>query len=263
VVRPRRRRTIAGSVRSELLGPVGRRRWRVRRGFRKGRRRGVGRRWRDVFRGCRRGRFGRCGRGFGGWESRSRGLFAMALAVTISTARTVTRWSPVTAADHRGRRRRVGSRGHFWTWLRLLSVVFRHRLCRWFGRLPRSLHCGSRNGPPGFGDDRLRSRQADVGPQRWRLRRAQQSRQQTQCDQADEDDRRRPRDPAPSDPHARHPSPRDGPPRTLPPQPLAARAVSMSASWSSTQSPGLRPKTISRRPRAHSAFCSGSIVRAR
>jgi hypothetical protein len=48
-----------------------------------------------------------------------------------------------------------------------------------------------------------------------------------------------------------------------PAQPCSARTFSMSANWSSTQSPGLRPKTMFFRPLDHSAFCSGSIVRAR
>ena len=53
--------------------------------------------------------------------------------------------------------------------------------------------------------------------------------------------------------------------QTLPPcaQAAALRAASMSLSWSSTQSPGLREKMISRRPSAQRRFCSGSIVSAR
>jgi hypothetical protein len=229
--------TIAGSVRSELLGPV------ARRGGRGGRRlrRRRGRRWRDVFGDGRRGRFD---------DLR---------VAPVRLGRRRDAAAPMSGADHRRRGRRVGDGP---------GTSRRRHPHRCSGR-------------------RLCLRQPDVGCRRWRLRRAQQPRQEPQADQADDDDRRHPSDPAPPDPHARHPPPRDAPSQFLPrsdpgvrsnpriatktanapagrrAQARAPRALAMSASWSSTQSPGLREKMISRRPLAHSAFCSGSMVRAR
>jgi hypothetical protein len=272
-VRAKRRGTIAGSVRSELFAPVPRRDEGRRRRFGERRRRRFGRWRRDVFGDGRRRRFD--------WREGGRGsLCVMAgrgstgMTVEASRGTAMLRLRP----DHGVRRRSVRDDVDLRSRTRLPLVPIRLLSPRF---LSRRLRLPLRHHPY-----RPRPRQPDVGAERRRLRRAQQSRQQAQGEQADGDDRRHPRHPAPPDPHARHPSPRDGPSRFLPrrndafavpraiygkvrthlpgpAQERAARAFSMSASWSSTQSPGLRPKTISRRPAAHSAFCSGSMVRAR
>jgi hypothetical protein len=257
----RRRRTIAGSVRSELLGPVPRRRrWRARRRRRKfgrGWRRRFGRRGRDIFRDRRRGRFYRLRRPLGNRPVR-----------LPRAAPATAHASPMVAPDHRGRCGRVGdlARGRFPA---RPPLAFRRR-ARFV--LPPRRRLRDRFVPPrrrlGHRPYRLdrrgpRPRQPDVPAQRRRLRRAHESRHDPQGDQADDDDRRRPRHTSPPDPHARHPLSRDRRGETLPPQSSVARALAMSASWSSTQSPGLREKMMSRRPCAHSAFCSGAIVRAR
>ena len=108
-----------------------------------------------------------------------------------------------------------------------------------------------------------RLRQANVGAQRRWLGWLQQGRQRLQGEQDYDGNRCRLRRTRPSHSHAAHDPLRGRRARTLPPQATGWRIASMSFSWSSTQSPGLWEKMISRRPSAQRRFCSGSIVRAR
>ena len=150
---------------------------------------------------------------------------------------------------HGRRRRRNGSRS------------------RWVVFFPSLQRCS-----PWFVGDRTRCPrrrrypwQPHVRFQRGRLRRSQKSGQRLQRQQDRGEDRRTLGNPNPSDSHRAHPRLRREAPELSPegPQAVAERAASMSFSWSSTQSPGLWEKMISRRPSAHCRFCSGSMVSAR
>ena len=192
VVRAKRRGTIAGSVRSELLATVARRRWGCRRGFGERRRDGSGAGGRDVFRDRGRGRFDRRG---GGSAVRLRDRVSVAAPAVLAAA-----------ADHRLRRRRVrDGRGPDlsaaaapvpprFARRRAASGGAARRLSR--SRLRRShsapvtgFACGSPTSAPSGGGSGARS---SPGSRRRASR-------PTTTIAAD------PRDPAPPDPHARHP----------------------------------------------------------
>jgi hypothetical protein len=212
-------------ARSELLRAVPRR----RRGRRW--RSGCGRRFID---GSRRGRS----------RHRWRGVRLVPLRLT---------------ADHIHRRR---SRGSFVLYIRTLepqlgqpglSRPFRGSFVLYRRTFEPQL-CGRLR----VGDD---PRQTDVIGQRRRLGRAQEGWQGLQREQRRDGDDRHLADTAPVNSHRAHPCLRAWRAPVLPPQ--VARAASMSLSWSSTQSPGLREKMISFRPCDQARFCSGSIVSAR
>jgi hypothetical protein len=210
---PKRRGTIAaGSVRRELLRPV------ARRSRRRRHRHGSGRRNGDRCHGFRRG----CRR----WKRSCRG------------------WKPFLVSQSRPS-----------TWL----FVNHPRDCggwRRSGGLPRlgEAPIGDRTPRPrrgrrgGLCRDDLR--QADVGFEWRRLRWPQEAGQRLQREQGDDGDCRHLRHPGPPNSNASHPYPRARGAETLPPQ-AAERTASMSRIWSSTQSPGLREKMISRRPSDH------------
>ncbi len=109
--------------------------------------------------------------------------------------------------------------------------------------------------------------QADVPLERRRRRRSQQARQQRRRADRRDDPAAELGQPRPPNPQRPHPDPSPGGGPTLPPSAAQAavfrRSSSMSASWSSTQSPGLREKMISRRPSDQRRLVSGSRVSAR
>jgi hypothetical protein len=218
-------------VRCELGRAVfGRRRWRCRRRWR-WRDRRFGRRWRQ--RGFRR-RFGFSGRRRFGRRRSHR------VAVAARRARVAP--PPTLGPSRRLVPRRLA--GAPWRFL-----------------LGMREEC-ARPEPPG--PRRPDLRQPHVPPERRRLRRSQQPRQRR--DQRNRADPRRGqlRHPAPTNPH-RNLSPGAAP--ILPPSAAQAavlrRSSSMSASWSSTQSPGLREKMISFSPSDHRPLVAASRVRAR
>jgi hypothetical protein len=175
VERPRRRRTIAVSARRELLATVAGRGGLLRRGFRKRLGNGLWSRRRDIFRGFWRGRFDRF---------RRRRKFRPRLRSGSSGFRSVTDSGPDLCRRGGCVRDRI-PRARF-------RLGARAKL-----RLPRLDSLDRAH--------RFRLRQPDVGAERRRLGRSQQSRQHAQAKQGDEDDRRDSRDPAPPDPHASHP----------------------------------------------------------
>jgi hypothetical protein len=215
VVRPKRRRTIAVLVRRELLGPVPRRGRRRPRGFRKRCRHRFGSGHRDVFRGRRRVRFDRRASGFGG-----RFVCSRSGRVAVSAEGSpMTRPVRSTRSDLRDRGRDVGPRG-LWAGIgptghgdgggsRSLRVPRVPRV----PRIPRGPRVARGMVPLStllrHFADRFRGRpdllrQPDVGAERRGLGRVEQPRRDPQRDQADDEDRRPPPDPAPPDPHARH-----------------------------------------------------------
>jgi hypothetical protein len=175
------------------------------------------------------------------------------------------------APDHGPRGGRVPDRAR----ARSLRAGSSPLLARPAGRsAPREVGRRLRGCAPRHRGRRRGLRQPDVGGKRRRLGRPQESRQQAQRQQADDEDRRYPRDPAPPDPHTRHPPLRDGEGEVLPPRPknlprnprarLAAPDTLRGASSSVGQMalpfglPASYPRSVRHSPSAHAGFEAGS-----
>ena len=160
-------------------------------------------------------------------------------------------------------------------WRRLVRVP-RPRPPRWHGvrmSRPRRLGAGAHRLRrfirllDGQGTSLPYLRQANVPFQRRRLGRPQQPGQRRDSSEHAEAYGQHLRQSTPTDPQRSHRDPRPRSARALPLRTAQAavlrRSSSMSASWSSTQSPGLREKMISFRPSDHSRLVTGSRVSAR